>query len=603
MTLKKLLLVLCCLLPVTGIWGQNKEVFSTDEDSALVGIRHLLEESERMRFRDSLRAVILHEELLSIKNDNGPAVQELQQELSRLRAADSIHLQQQKEAVRALQENTKGSPVFLYNDTLFLIYASLGPFNGAHRARDAREKIEKLYKAGVFYPDSLRISNQQGLYNIFYEDVIITSVSLTDALWLNQQQDSLAFRYLAEIRDKIGLYRETNSFQHTMARVGYAVLVIAVLWAVLWLFQLLFRRIRFWILKQRQKLPGLKVRNYQLLSPQYMIQGITQLLRMSKTALTVLAIYLGLSVVFSIFPYTYNWANILLGWVWRPIREAGAAVIDYLPDLFTVLVILFLARMIKRIFLFFSNEIEQGALHIKGFHREWARPTYTIVRFFVYAFAFVLIFPYLPGSDSLAFKGVSVFLGIVFSLGSSSAVSNTIAGMVITYMRPFKIGDWIRVNDITGYVVEKSALVTRVRTIVNEDVTIPNAAILSGMTVNYSSSGRELGLVVSVEITVSYDTSWETVQALLIKAAKETKDINHMQSPFVFQKKLNEFYVTYELNAYTNRPERMYHIRSELYQHTLTVFKEAGIALISSHAIRIMRSDDKEGTEHSRRDM
>src|SRR5690606_31501317 len=283
-----------------------------------------------------------------------------------------------------------------------------------------------------------------------------------------------------------------------------------------------------WIFRKRKKLPGVKLRNYQLLSPQYMLEGIIQILKIIKTLLIVLAVYLGLSVIFSIFPYTHNWASILLGWVWNPLKEALIAIVEYLPNLFTILVILFIARLVNRIFRFLSKEVEEGVLFLKGFYKEWAQPTYNIIRFFLYAFTFVLIFPYLPGSDSMAFKGVSVFLGIVFSLGSSSAVSNTIAGIVITYMRPFQNGDWIRVNDITGFVIEKSALVTRVRTIHNEDVTIPNAAILSGHTINYSSSGRELGLAITIQVSLSYDTPWEVVHDILYKAAEATKDVNTM---------------------------------------------------------------------------
>lgn len=584
-------LILCSIF-VSVALGLQAQKTVTDtrsaNDSVADPMQQILVEYEWLRLRDSLRAAILEKELQDAKQVSQSDMVALQEELARIRKTDSIRLQQQKEAVWELQKKTTGVPVMLYNDTLFHIYAPLGPFTGKHRARDAQEKIEKLYKATSFYPDSVKIVLQQGLYNISYGDMIITSVSLTDAIWVDKEQDSLASAYAHLIRDRISVYREANNFQHTMARVGYAALVIAILWFLLWIFQLLFKRIRLWIFRKRKKLPGVKLRNYQLLSPQYMLEGIIQILKIIKTLLIVLAVYLGLSVIFSIFPYTHNWASILLGWVWNPLKEALIAIVEYLPNLFTILVILFIARLVNRIFRFLSKEVEEGVLFLKGFHKEWAQPTYNIIRFFLYAFTFVLIFPYLPGSDSMAFKGVSVFLGIVFSLGSSSAVSNTIAGIVITYMRPFQNGDWIRVNDITGFVIEKSALVTRVRTIHNEDVTIPNAAILSGHTINYSSSGRELGLAITIQVSLSYDTPWEVVHDILYKAAEATKDVNTMQSPFIFQKELNDFYVTYELNAYTNRPERMYHIRSELLQHVLTLCKEAGVQLTSPHAIKIM---------------
>lgn len=586
-----LLCLFVCMMPLLLPAQQGADTLSQNEGQTdMLRLQKLLYQSEGLRLRDSIRAVLLQEEVQQLKNEGLAGHHELQEELNRIRIQDSLRLQQQKEAILDLRQQTKGSPVLLFHDTLFVVYAPLGPFSAEHRAKDAAEKIHTLYKNTFFHPDSLSVISQHGLLSVHYHDQIITSISATDALWVDKPTDSLAKEYAEAIGEKIVAYQRSNSLQNTAVRVGYAALVIAVLWVVLWLFNLLFKRIRLWVLRHRKQVKGVRVRNYQLFTPQYIIDGIGYLLRTVKLVLTVIALYLALSVLFSIFPYTHNWANILLGWAWNPVREAAAAIFHYLPNLFTIFVILFITRLVAKAIRFLSGEVDQGVLHIRGFHKEWAKPTFNIVRFFLYAFAFVLIFPYLPGSDSLAFKGVSVFLGILFSIGSSSAVANTVAGIVITYMRPFQPGDWIKVNDITGYVVEKNALVTRVRTILNEDVTIPNAAILSGHTVNYSSSGKRLGLVIAAKVTVTYENAWETIHPLLIKAAMQTKDINKMQTPFVFQSALNDFYVTYQLNIYTNKPERMYHIQSELYQQILSVFKEAGIQLMSPQPIHIVDS-------------
>ncbi|NJN42356.1 MAG: mechanosensitive ion channel family protein [Flammeovirgaceae bacterium] len=222
---------------------------------------------------------------------------------------------------------------------------------------------------------------------------------------------------------------------------------------------------------------------------------------------------------------------------------------------------------------------------ITGFYPDWAKPTFTIVKILLYAFMFVVVFPYLPGSDSDIFKGVSVFLGVLFSFGSSSAISNLVAGLVITYMRPFKIGDRIKIGEITGDVIEKSMLVTRVRTIKNEDITIPNSTVLSGHTVNYTTSAKDLGLILHTSVTIGYDVPWKKVHELLISAALATKGIlnEETKKPFVFQTSLDDFYVAYQINAFTEESHRMAAIYSDLHQNIQEKFNEGGVEIMSPH--------------------
>jgi small-conductance mechanosensitive channel len=208
-------------------------------------------------------------------------------------------------------------------------------------------------------------------------------------------------------------------------------------------------------------------------------------------------------------------------------------------------------------------------------------PTYNIIRVLLFAFMFVVIFPYLPGSDSKVFQGVTVFLGILFSLGSSSAISNMVSGIVLTYMRPYKIGDRIKVGDVTGDVVEKNLLVTRLRTIKNEDITIPNATILSGHTTNYSTVAKTMGLILNTTITIGYDVPWQTVHNLLISAAEATDGVLTEHKPFVLQTGLNDFNVAYQLNAYTASSNQMAAIYSRLHQNIQDKFNEAGVEIMS----------------------
>jgi len=257
--------------------------------------------------------------------------------------------------------------------------------------------------------------------------------------------------------------------------------------------------------------------------------------------------------------------------------------INYLPNLFTIIVILFVTRYAIRFLKVFFDEISNEKVVLEKFHKDWADPTFKIVRFLIYAFTAIVIFPYLPGSQSPVFQGISVFIGVLFSFGSSSAISNIVAGVVLTYMRPFKIGDRVKIADTTGDIVEKTLLVTRVRTIKNVDISIPNSMIMGSHIINFSSSSSGTGLILHTGVTIGYDAPWKTVHELLINAALATSEINKEPKPFVLQTSLDDFYVSYELNAYTNSPNIMAKIYSELHSNIQDKFNEAGVEIMSPH--------------------
>jgi small-conductance mechanosensitive channel len=231
---------------------------------------------------------------------------------------------------------------------------------------------------------------------------------------------------------------------------------------------------------------------------------------------------------------------------------------------------------------FLSLEVEHGKLEIPGFFADWARPTHQLLRVLLYCFSFIVIFPYLPGSDSPVFQGVSVFLGLLISLGSSSAISNLIAGLVITYMRAFKNGDRVKIGETTGQVLEKNVLVTRLITAKNEEVTIPNANILTSHTINYSTN-KDAGLILHTTITIGYDIAWNKVHELLYEAAAKTEFVLQDPKPFVLQTSLDDFYVSYELNVHTQNPEKTPRIYSQIHSNILDAFNAAGVEIMSPH--------------------
>jgi small-conductance mechanosensitive channel len=192
-----------------------------------------------------------------------------------------------------------------------------------------------------------------------------------------------------------------------------------------------------------------------------------------------------------------------------------------------------------------------------------------------------MVFPYLPGSGSEGFRGVSAFVGLMVSFGAAPAIANLIAGIIITYMRPFKTNDRVKIADATGDILGKDLLVVRMRTIKNVDITIPNALVLANHIINFSSSAKSHGLILNTTITIGYDAPWKRVHALLIEAAKRLEGILPTPEPFVLQTTLDDSYVAYEINAYTDRPNEMASLYSRLNESIQDVFNEAGVEILS----------------------
>jgi small-conductance mechanosensitive channel len=257
--------------------------------------------------------------------------------------------------------------------------------------------------------------------------------------------------------------------------------------------------------------------------------------------------------------------------------------VNYVPSLLFVIVIALLVRWSIRLVGFFFHQVRDGRLTFANFPAEWAEPTHKIARVLLIAFGVVVAFPYLPASDSPAFAGVSVLMGLLISLASSSSLSNMIAGLVLTYTGAFRLGDRVKVGDTYGDIVETSLLATRIRTIKNEEVTIPNGIVLNSSVTNYSRAAKTLGVVLHTSVTIGYDAPWRKVHQLLIDAALATPGVLMEPKPFVWQTSLDDFYVTYEINAYTDAPREMPDIYASLHARIQDAFYEAGVEIMSPH--------------------
>jgi small-conductance mechanosensitive channel len=384
-------------------------------------------------------------------------------------------------------------------------------------------------------------------------------------------------------RDELEADAEKWGLVDYIQRIGIALVIIAIQVLLIWF---VWQRLFKWLTTKaigwgHKNIKPLHIKKLHLLSTKQILGVIEFVLRILKYVLTLLQLYLTLPIIFSLFPLTQNLAGKLFGYILNPLKNIAAGLISFIPHLITIVIILWVAKYALRLLKFFATQIEKERLVIPGFYADWAAPTFNILRVLVYAFTVVVIYPYLPGSGSAVFQGVSVFIGVIFSLGSSSAIGNLIAGLVITYMRPFKVGDRIQFQNITGFVVEKSLTVIRIRTHKNEFVTFPNTMVLNSSIVNYNTSAdeKEEGLILHADVTMGYGVPWTQVHEILIAAALKTGHVQTEPKPFVLQTALDDFYAKYEINAYTKDVDLVPRIYSELYQNLQDGFREAGISL------------------------
>ena len=543
----------------------------------------MLNDIRQQQINDSLERQKLQHEIASLKSQNSPKKENLKQQLNNFDEENNLRKQQLKIKVDSIKKNTKRYAVAPFNDTLFYIYNKLGSSLAKDRAYNVVNRIENLYEDDFVKVDSFKIENNEISADIVYKDLIITSITELDALLEGKSKEEIANQYLKRIQQAISQERADNSITKVLIRTGLVLLILMVFSILVYFINRLKKYGTNRLLTERtERIKDVKIKNYVFLTSVQKTRIFISTINIARWGLIVLIAFIMLPIVFSVFPFTQSWASNLIGLFTKPLKKAVFAIWDYIPNLITVFVILFVMRYAVRFVKYIFNEIDKGKLEVNGFHREFAMPTFTIVRFLLQAFTLVLVFPYLPGANSDVFKGISVFIGVLFSLGSSSAISNIIAGLVITYMRPFRIGDRITIADKTGVVIEKSPLVTRLRTIKNEEITIPNSSILSGNTVNYSTFSEE-GICFQVELTVGYEEPWQRIHELLLNIPSRIARVNQLPAPFVLQKKLDDFYVLYELNVYISKSGEIELAKSEIYQHILNDFLAAGIEMNGPH--------------------
>ena len=477
--------------------------------------------------------------------------------------------------------------VTLESKELFRISDRVGSITPEARAQIITKRLITLAKDYSLHIDAIRVKvNQEDEEaDILLDNLIIMTVSGDDAKSANQTLVQLAQGRADTIKLALTQYREERSTKNTVMNFVYSLLLtIGMIFAYYFLNKSLLYIHRKAIYCGDDICPYVvKIQKVELFSRKQVQNTIGMVIAICGYIAKGFIAYFYLYSLLSIFPLTRLFAGKLLDYVLTPLASATETFIESLPDFLIIAVIVIFSRYLLKLIRFFFTEVKKGTVEISGFYREWSDPTYKIIRFLVLILTIISVFPYIPGSRSPVFQGISVLFGILFSLGSSSAISNIIAGISLTYTRAFVVGDRIKVGDNIGDVLEKSLLVTRIRTIKNVDVSIPNSLILNSPIENFSGSSAETNLILHTQVTIGYDAPWLQVHKLLLDAAVATPNVLAEPSPFVFQISLDDFYVTYQINAYTDKPNAMAKTYSDLHQNIQNVFNAANMEIMSPH--------------------
>ncbi len=486
-----------------------------------------------------------------------------------------------QQSPHGVSELDTGYPVTVEGREIVRIYEGLGTLSAQERAQAASERFKKLIYAPAADIAGITTANSPYGTEIVMGDRVLLMVTDDDAKHAHLARDLLARYYVGQIRDAITLARQQHSRKYLILAAVYALVTLGIYLLVVWLLVIGSRRLLKALEPSATHIKGIKIQKSEILAGERLAGYLSTGVRLLRAALIVILTWILLATEFNYFPWTRQHGRQLLNYILTPVEFVGRSFLNYLPNLFYIAVIVAVMYYVLKFIRLLAREFERGNIRIPGFYPEWVQPTYKIVRFLLFCFTAVVIYPYLPGENSPAFKGVGLFIGVLFSLGSTSAVANVVAGVILTYTRGLRVGDWVKISDNVGEITAQSMLATHMKTIKNEEVIIPNSVILNSHVINYSLLAQSDGLILHTSVTIGYDVPWRKVHGLLIEAALKTDRILSHPAPFVLQNSLENSYVEYEINAFTRQPLQMVYIYADLLANIQDCFFAAGVEIMS----------------------
>lgn len=479
-----------------------------------------------------------------------------------------------------------GVPVMLDGKTLFLIRAPFASTSPQQRAAGIERRLNQFARNSDLPIDTLKLQELNGALAVVSGETGLVTITDADARAVGLPKELLGREYLKIIRQAVEDYRKERTpsylFRAALMALGAVILLLLGLVFLKRGAAQLVNQVHSW---RDRRIRDIRLQNLEIMSARQLTDWLVAGVLTLRSLISLVLIAACLAFVFNLFPQTRQIGSIILSYFRYGLRFFWNSFLGYLPNLLIIILTILVSYYLIRFLKLLSLGVRRRSITISGFYPEWAEPTYKLLVLIVIAIALVIIFPYLPGSSSPAFQGISIFFGVLLSLGSSSAVSNMVAGFILIYTRAFRLGDFVQVGDTKGTIEEKNILVTRIRTPHNNIVTIPNSTLLSSSIVNYTTTITETQrpLILHANVSLGYDVPWRDVYATLVAAALATPRILSDPPPFVLQLELQDFYVVYALQAHTNEPNLMLQIYSDLYQNIQDKCNEAGIEICSPH--------------------
>ena len=483
----------------------------------------------------------------------------------------------------AAEKGIATAPVSIDGRVLFRV-RGVTAFPAAERAAAIAVRIRALAGDDNIPASDLRLVESEHSTDIVAGNTIIMGVFDADAIAEapGLTRPVLARVYLAKISSAVQQYRA----ERTPEQLGHSALLAGV-WTVLLVLALLLMAFSLrWMVARIERryhaaINQIESETFSLIRAGSIWIAVRFTVRLLILSAALAIFYAYLHIVLNYFPWTRWLSTHLRALTVGPLLALASEVAAAIPSLLVVFVIVVAARYVISLAHLFFSAIENGTIKVSAFEVDWSKPTFNIVRILIIAFAAMIAYPYIPGSQSAAFKGITIFIGVLFSLGSSSLLANVIAGYTMTYRRAFHVGDRIKVGDLTGDVTEVGLMVTHLRSIKNEELIVPNSLILNSNIVNYTSLARERGLVLHTAVGIGYETPWRQVEAMLLLAAERTPGLLREPAPFILQQSLGDYAVNYELNVYCDKPAEMFRLYTELHRSVLDVFNEYNVQIMT----------------------
>ena len=500
-------------------------------------------------------------------------------------SADNAHAENLEPSSIA---SVDSAPVIVNGVVIFEV-TGIRSYPARRRAKETAEKIQGLAENSANDVAMIRTAENSKLIRteIYLGDQLIMSVYDNDAeLQGFTNRPITAAAFAVKISESINSYRRDRTpamiKKNIMLALARTAVLFVILVALIWVFRRLDKLIERGF---KRRIKKIEAKSMRLVQSEQIWRVLRALLSLIKTLLILLLIYYFLTLVLSLFPWTRYIADRLLELVLNPLSMMVNSFINYLPSLFFLIILFLFTRYVLNLTYSFFDAVNRQSLKLHSFEAEWAWPTYRIARIVIIIFAVIIAYPYIPGSNSDAFKGISLFLGVLLSLGSTSVISNIIAGYTMTYRRAFKVGDKVKIGETIGEVTEVRLLVTNLMSLKNEKIVMPNSTILNSEVINYSTLAREHGLILHTSVGIGYDVPWRQVEAMLLEAANRTNGLLKQPAPFVLQQALTDFSVTYEINVYCNDDSGIARKYTDLHRNIQDVFNENNVQIMSPNYV------------------